>query len=314
MRKSFMSLFALAFIGVASVNSVALPKNKAKAAFFNKVAYAEYVSVDKAPVIDGVRDDVWTRSSIETDYSSTYYTGGTVDIMWNETGLYFFADVSDSSVNASDLCNFWVSETYYANVEDVLYPDVDGSYYLCLNPQGEDKFYSPENFGGDYIDMTDWYTIGYTSHLDGYTLELYVPLYGEKALELNNSIGFDVSVDDYLAEGENRMSYVNWNGNEDDWYWENPTALGQVKLVDRNEENGKAPVPTVTPENSTNSSVDPDNVENSSVNEGKENSTDNNKTNDDGNSSMSCISSIAVAPMMAIAAFAFAFLAKKNKK
>ena len=53
---------------------------------------------------------------------------------------------------------------------------------------------------------------------------------------MNEYIGFDVSVDSYLENGAERHDYVNWNG--EGKYWQKPSALGQVELVDIGETNG----------------------------------------------------------------------------
>ena len=309
MKKHVLSLLSLALL-TGSLTVPTLKTEKANAFFVNKVAYAEYVSKENAPTIDGVRDEVWTSSGIQTGttYSDNaqHYASGFVDILWNETGLYFFATVTDDTVNASDLCNFWVSETYYRLPEaNVVYPDVDGSYYLCLNKAAENAFYSPDNFEDQELIFP--YTAAATVTETGYLVEVYVPLLGEKDLTIGNSIGFDVSIDNYLAEGEGRDGYTNWNGNDVDWYWENPTALGEVKLVDEEESNGKAPTPTPAPDNNS-STATPD--DNSSVTE-KNSSIDNTSTDSETESS-SCLSSITLAPVATTLLIGLSLFAKKK--
>ena len=216
----------------------------------NKRCFADYVSVEDAPTIDGYAEDVWNRviNTLETGITDEG-TKAKISILWNETGLYFFADVTDFTVNDTDLCNFWVSEEYITGNSKYVnktYPEVEGSYYLCLNPNGENAFYHPDNFEDNILDMTGKYTVASTKNDEGYTLELYVPITGNKNLQENSSIGFDVSIDDYLTEGigiEDREAYVNWNGQG--WYWENPERLGKVVLVDSTDSNK-------VPENNTN--------------------------------------------------------------
>ena len=67
------------------------------------MGYVENFPIRKAPIIDSIIDDVWEQhdSLIKTG-TSPEGTYGYVDILWNETGLYFLADVANFSLNASE--------------------------------------------------------------------------------------------------------------------------------------------------------------------------------------------------------------------
>lgn len=225
--------------------------NDKKVAYAQENMLAEYVSQEFAPVIDGKLDEECWFSLEEVIITQDAYTSkgqiaetkATVRILWNESGLYFVAEVTDYTPNKSDTCNFWVSETYCGqfgqNITPPYYPTVDGAYYLCLNPEGENQKYNID-VADRYVDMSGKYTVATTCTEYGYTVEAYVPLYGEKALKLGNSIGFEVSIDNYLEEGATRDHYVVWKGvrSYGHDYWETPYGCSEIRLVDRLDING----------------------------------------------------------------------------
>ena len=228
-------------------------------AYNGDIGSAEYVSIEEAPVIDGIYDDVWENAEPVITGEGGYWTVGEISVIWNETGLYLFAKVHDTTLNISDRCNFWVSETYY-NVGYYNYPDLDGAYYLCLNPEGENQYYISSNVSPlKYDDMQGKYQVATQIQENVYYIELYVPLTGKNDLFLHNSIGFNVSVDDYLTEGGERDSYSYWCATGS--YWENPATCGEMILVDNYLEDGKeAPVkPSMDNSASTSSDVNSSN-------------------------------------------------------
>lgn len=272
MKKNLFLIFvAVAFIGSLNISS-AIQARAAESSMEPQVGTATYIATDKAPIIDGVKDYNWTDSQIYAG-SLNCKVAASVDIMWNETGLYYFIEVEDRTFTFSDICNIWVSETFYSEQTDMEYSTTDGAYYLCLNTKGENVHYQAGS--GEYQDMTGKYQarVGYSSN--GYTVEIYVPVYGNKPLLANGSIGFDVSIDDYLEEGGERSSYENWNGRGP--YWNNPSALGKVILL-----------PNPTAEDSVSSGV--------SIGE---------------TSTTSC-GAITFAPFVVLAGMAFVFLKKKS--
>lgn len=237
-------IFVLCFISILLFACPIIKKTDNKKALAEiMVGGAEYVSVENAPIIDGAKDVVWKGAngiaiSTGETVSGTEFTSGKVTILWNETGLYFLGEITDTTVNDSDICNLWVSETYFASENDDVYPNVSGAYYLCLNPKGENVHYQPDSWEKG-LEWHVEYQIAGKQTSSGYTVEAYIPLTGTKALVLNEYIGFDVSVDSYLEEGAERDDYVNWNG--EGWYWQKPSCLGKVQLLDMEEWNGVAP-------------------------------------------------------------------------
>ena len=212
------------------------------------LAFAEYVSEENAPKIDGIIDSSWNvgLSGITTK-TSAQGTRGSVDILWNEQGLYFLVIVIDYTLNETDVCNLWVSEQYLGNNEAYIngtsYDEVNGAYSVCLNGNGENLFLDQQ---------LNWFTAAGKMGESSYILEVYVPLRGDNILVYQGSIGFELSVDDYFFVGTSvvdRGAYVNWLGLGD--YWSNPSKLGEVLLVDVIETNG-SPSIIEKPEDSSN--------------------------------------------------------------
>ena len=269
-------LFSTLFLAMTfAVSFTGFPRTQTAEAATSEIA--EYVSIENAPVIDGIIDEAWfySTSMITTDVSpdGTY---GDIYILWNERGLYFLAEVVDYTLNKSDLCNFWVSEVYQNYNVSSAYQTTDGAYYLCLNSQGTNVFYNPNT--SEYVDMEGKYTVETSLTDKGYILELFVPTFGKTPLQKGASIGFDVSIDDYYTESvsiDYRKSYVNWNGTGP--YWSNPTALGEILLMDLTSENGSPN--EIKPDDETNDSND--------ANNDSSNNTDNNPHESSSNSSSS---------------------------
>lgn len=241
MKKIFITaLLACTFFATNTV----IAGVSAKAAINNFGAQAEYVSLENAPTIDGLKTEKeWGTTCILQSISETQAVD--VNILWNETGLYFFATIEDSTVNAMDRCNFWVSETYYDfddsdksgmlgptinnDKESLKYSDVEGSYYLVVNPDGINLAEIVDEANDYYFDMGEKYTVAATKTENGYSIELYVAVTGSKPLTLGNSIGFEVSVDDYLDAESERDAYINCFDKGS--YWTTPMYLGEIVLA-----------------------------------------------------------------------------------
>lgn len=263
---------------------------------------SEYILVDSAPIIDGEMDEIWSKTTpVVTDMEESEAIG-MVSILWNETGLYYYARVLDSTTNSSDRCNFWVSETYIEDhVEGQYYPFVDGAYYLCLTPDGNNVFYSSSE---TYIDMTNKYQVATKRTTGGYDVELYVPLFGGSQLVEGNSIGFNVSIDDYLIENSERESYSYWSAFGA--YWSYPSMLAEVVLVDyfleeiANEENDSSTSNETI--DSLSNSVTSENMGNNSI-----------LTNNNKEQGKSCSANVAASSLI-IAVLTFVITGEKFKR
>ena len=284
------------------------------------LGYAEYVSEENAPIIDGQIDDVWTVGLSQISSSvGKQGTHGSIDILWNETGLYYLAVVNDSTMNVTDICNLWISERYLggdSTYSGKPYAEVDGAYNVTVNGEGNDPF----SIGDNASDRN--FTAKGVIKDNGYILEVYVPLSGETALVHGNSMGFDVSFDDYFKVGtthSDRGDYVNWCGKGN--YWYEPSVLGEVLLVDFIEANG-SPVET-----DNGGDTGENNNENNNENSGEnnENNGDNNEnennlsdtpsdTTGGGETKNGCAASVTGLPIAAIIGLAGAAFVKGKKR
>ena len=274
------------------------------------VGFAEYVSIGNAPIIDGIRDEVWGQSTVLTTDEAESAVAGMVSVLWNETGLYFFAEIFDETTNASDRCNFWVSERFIPT-DAGYYPDVDGAYYLCLTPDGVNEYWKSDEFGDKYDDMTGKYQVATSILEDGYTVELYVPLTGASDLKTNSSIGFNMSVDDYHVEGGSRVSFTYWNTYG--YYWLHPGLLGEVVLTDNYMDNIDTPP---TEDDNIDSTPDSsDEVEDSGTSSDSNSVSDsmvaeNNETSSSG--LLGCVSSLSGLTFIPVLAMGYLFIRKKR--
>lgn len=300
MNNSIVSSFALSFVCGALFCGFTVDAKIANAEDTPR-GKAEYVSVDNAPVIDGIIDDVWFDACEVLDVvNGTGAAVGNVTILWNETGLYFLAEVQDDTVNNSDRCNLWVSETYYETREVLSYPYVDGAYFLCIganNTMYEYKVPTSFNDKSGYPETA--YQTATVVKSNGYVVEAYVPRCSEKALQKGESIGFDCSIDNYLAEStglNEREGYRNWAGLGE--YWEDPSILAEIQLCDYIVENGVAPTPT--PNTTPSEPTTPDDSSTTKNEDVKEVFFD------------GCTGTVTLAPMTAVLFMGVALLKKKR--
>ena len=150
--------------------------------------------------------------------------------MWNEKGFYFFGYIYDSSVNAFDRCNFWVSEIYTSKTTQYSQGTKEGNYFACINPYGENLLYDPgyEIPGYVRLDISQYWTIAVKIVEEGYIIEMFVPQLGENSLVVGGFMGFNVSVD-YVMADNRRDYYANINNLGS--YWSNPSALKAMVLL-----------------------------------------------------------------------------------
>ena len=191
-----------------------------------------YVSESEKPIIDGEIDKVWYNSAkFETSFhisegnnmqgEYSLYKDSEIRVMWNETGLYFLARVYDMNVTEYDRCNFWVSEVYSNKTQPYSSKAEDGNYAMCINPDGQNICYTN-------LDISNYWTVGTTQTVDGYIVEVFVPVLGKNPLVVGGQIGFDVSVDYYSGSSERDIySYCFGLG----YYWENVGALKALTLI-----------------------------------------------------------------------------------
>ena len=302
MKKQLVSLLALSLVCGAAF---AVPETKTvDAASYD---YAEYISVENAPVIDGRIDDVWSDGVALNVNKDSGGASGVVTVLWNETGLYFLAEVEDPNVNGTDRISFWVAETYYEiRHDDVTYLDTEDAYFVIVESDNEYYHYTDAD---SFVDMTNKYTSATSITGYGYTVEVFVPVYwGETEFTKGHYIGFDVSIDNFVNEGAGREGYRYWGGYGS--YWKNPTALGKIVLQDLYEDNGS---PIVQPETPTTPPVDSDSSSSSSEDSTKTDSTETEQeSGTDIGFPFGCGATVAFTPMMAALLAGIALMKKKK--
>lgn len=225
--------------------------------------YAAYVAPNNAPVIDGEIDSVWdvsydfyVRNKHSDNSEELYEDISCVNVLWNESGLYYLCYVKDSDLVYGDVCNLWVSEVYSseAHLRD---PETNEWYIANYSTNPEDGTYaiSAAADGNNYvytgIDVTDYWTCSAKITDFGYILEIFMPRLGETPLKAGATMGFDISIDYYSTGGNGRDYYANWNGhaishgggscpvlgwlNNSHGYWTCPAALKEIVLLPEKE-------------------------------------------------------------------------------
>lgn len=189
--------------------------------------YIMYVSEENAPVIDGKIDDVWSTAAAfyitKSEGSLPYYETGTsyARVLWNENGYYYLGYVKDSTVNSNDRINFWVSEVA-TNTNLPYGPDKSlGVYAICINPEGRNILYTG-------LDVSQFWTAKTSKVDDGYIVEIFMPIIGDKTIGEETKLGLDISVDYYSKTSDrDYYSYLYGFG----FYWKNPMWLNKIKLI-----------------------------------------------------------------------------------
>ena len=101
MKKQKILIGLAALFLSAGVMMANLPTIGASA---RRVDYIGYIDSSEKPIIDGTIDAIWK------DAGTLATSSGYASVLWNETGLYYFAYVYDNSICAKDSCAFWICE------------------------------------------------------------------------------------------------------------------------------------------------------------------------------------------------------------
>ncbi len=186
-----------------------------------------------APVIDGEIDDIWNYTDPQTVDTSASdgveVSAAYTKILWDDTGLYFLAVVTDDSITDNDKdarnsVDFWISEKHTKT--DGFAADA-GDWHFCKASDGTEVYYT----GNEKIyDVAESY-VNVTS--DGYVIEFYAPFLSDITPAVGTKIGYTVSVNDDVDGDGVRDGYSYWSVTaEDGAYWSNTKALCDVTLVD----------------------------------------------------------------------------------
>ena len=183
-----------------------------------------YVDTNKAPLIDGEIDDVWSNAIpfvVSKVYDNkggigeseiNHFTSSQVQVLWNETGLYYLAHIYDFNITELDRCNIWVSEVYSNVTSHYSASASAGNYAICVNPDGLNLLYTG-------IDVSRYWTVATKKYKDYmYVVEIFMPVIGTNSLKEGNKIGLDISVDFYNST-TNRDVCINWWANGKYWLY-----------------------------------------------------------------------------------------------
>ncbi len=186
-----------------------------------------------APVIDGQIDEIWDYTEAQTVNTSASegveVSAAYTKILWDDTGLYFLAVVTDDSITEKDAdarnsVDFWISEK---NTKTDGFDADAGDWHFCKASDGTECYYTGNekiyDVAESYVDLT----------ADGYVIEFYAPFLSDITPAVGTKIGYTVSVNDDVDGDGVRDGYSYWSVTADDGaYWSNTKALCDVTLVD----------------------------------------------------------------------------------
>jgi endo-1,4-beta-xylanase len=190
-------------------------------------AASKILNVTKGtPIIDGVRDAIWSKATeISTNTWVTGTSGATAKAraMWDDKNLYVMAEVKDNLLN---------KESKNAHEQDSVEVFLDQNNEKTTSYQADDgqfrvNFNNDQSFGGS----TDKTGFKSATKVDGtnYVVEMAIPL--SKVKVENGAIaGFDLQVNNADATGK-RVSVAMWcdpTGNS----WASTLNYGNIMLVD----------------------------------------------------------------------------------
>ena len=190
---------------------------------------------DKAPVIDGNAENIWSQlqstslnNKIYSTISSDKDLSADYRAMWDKDNLYVFVNVIDDSMQND-------SDEHYQDDSIEIFIDADNSktggyddndYQFYFRWQKENPFAGIYNRGNIQDDIK--YKLVTTDN--GYNLEVMFPwaTLGTKAYP-GAKIGLDVHVNDD-DDGGDRDSKITWSDSQDSG-WENTRMFGTAELA-----------------------------------------------------------------------------------
>lgn len=186
------------------------------------------------PEIDGKIDESW---SLCKAYSMQGVTAGdatdttaTFRGMWDQNNIYILAEVKDSTLyhEAGSFKTDGVELYFDPALTKADTYDADATTgYICFGADNDADV--EKNGSGTWDDCYTW-AVTYTD--TGYIIEIKTDLnkYAGVTFAENKTIGFELHVCDYPAEGGGRTCAFGWNDLADS-AWEHPSSFGEVKLM-----------------------------------------------------------------------------------
>ena len=193
------------------------------------------------PVIDGIREDVWSASEehdilkldADNQPDSDADCSGIWWALWDSDYLYVFVDVKDE-VLQNDSGESWQDdsvEIYFDadNDKPTSYVSTGDEYQYRAAWNTEVPEFQEYHHGNRSVPGVEFIL---TETDDGYTVEVKFPweaLYTEDKPTLGDLMGFDVMINDD-DDGGGRDTQLSWfsTGNQ---AWNNPSVFGTVVLV-----------------------------------------------------------------------------------
>jgi hypothetical protein len=190
------------------------------------------------PVIDGVKEDVWSASAeykllnieVGSAPDSIIDLSGSWWALWDLDYLYLFVDVNDEDLQ-NDSGESWQDDSVEIYVDGgndkaTRYGDDDYQYRAAWNtelPEIQEFHHGARSLPGVefIVSETD----------DGYVLEIKFPwtaLLIEKDAALGDLLGFDIHINDDDGGG-GRDTKITWYGGDN--AWQNPSVFGTVVLA-----------------------------------------------------------------------------------
>lgn len=193
---------------------------------------------DKAPVIDGIAEDVWSKSQkfslenkIYSSPSSKEDLSADFQVLWDKDNLYIYLQVNDDSLQND-------SQDHYQDDSIEIFIDADNSKSGSYGTNDYQYYFSWDKdkpSAGIYNKGNIQDTIKYklVTNKTGYGLEVMFPwvTLGAKA-QIGTKIGLDVHVNDD-DDGQDRESKITWRDTKDS-AWENTKFFGVAELAGTN--------------------------------------------------------------------------------
>ena len=211
----------------------------------------------QAPVIDGVKEDLWSDSN---KYSIARVTLGAVPTandlssswwaMWDSQNFYVFIDVNDANL-VKGTGELWATSDSgevmidIGNDDQTTYGADDYQYRFAWSPAPYTPIVKPTvNYNGEEFHHpatsmagVQWYAKKHTGDPNGYTVEMKFPWTtlniqnrpGKGPPALGSLMGLDFHTNDTDIQGGFRQNQTAWYGPEATW--NNPSLDGTVKFV-----------------------------------------------------------------------------------
>lgn len=178
------------------------------------------------PAVDGVKDELYAQSkmiqpqNIAEAENEEGYAEAKVQMLWDYTGLYLFAEVSDETPDNTN------TESYKQDSIEI-FIDEDCSCSEVVDKNDAQYRVTAENKHSTGLNAASKFNSAVVKTGHGYNAEVWIP-WRELFPQNNMTMGFDFAIND--AQNGNRAAMVLWNTNKN-MNWSNTLDYGQITLV-----------------------------------------------------------------------------------